>query len=316
MTSRRTSAIAIVSLVLVALAAAAATSGWGAGVRADFEAVRTSGNQRCSTTDAFNGLRLSRAVAERTAQLEEQISYVGPDGEGLFLFATPYGDIWMPQAGDKHSLAVVLAEQEQSIYGKSGGSGVRPGDVVIDAGAHVGLFTRTALEAGASRVITFEVTPTANRALRRNVSNGIAAGQVTVVEAGVWHEEAVLPLVIVENCSICNSVTHDLPASIDVPLTTIDRVVRELGLAHVDFIKLDIENAEASALRGAAETLATYHPRVAVALENAKDRLGYADEIIQILRRASDDYSYSCGVCTNPVRGGQILPEILHFETH
>jgi FkbM family methyltransferase len=229
MTLRRTSAIAIVSLVLVALAVAAAKSRWGAGVRADLEAARVSDNQRCSTIDAFRGLRLSRAVAERTAQLEEQISYVGPDGEGLFLFATPHGDVWMPQAGDKHSLAVVLAEQEQSIYGTSGGSGVHPGDVVIDAGAHVGLFTRTALQAGASRVITFEVTPNANRALRRNVSDEIAAGQVTVVEAGVWHEEAVLPLVIVENCSICNSVTHKLPASIDVPLTTIDRSCASLA---------------------------------------------------------------------------------------
>ena len=53
---------------------------------------------------------------------------------------------------------------------------------------------------------------------------------------------------IVENCSICNSVTHSLPSTVDVPLTTIDRVVAELALPRVDFIKLDIENAEAAAI--------------------------------------------------------------------
>ena len=105
------------------------------------------------------------------------------------------------------------------------------------------------------------------------------------------------------------------------PATSLDRIDRSAAPLWIVAQALRDPGNIGTILRtgdavGAAETLATYHPRVAVALENAKDRLGYADEIIQILQRASDDYSYSCGVCTNPVRGGQILPEILHFETH
>jgi hypothetical protein len=76
--------------------------------------------------------------------------------------------------------------------------------------------------------------------------------------------------------------------------------VQQLGLTRVDFIKLDIENAEANALRGARETLAVFHPRVAVALENSKTRITYAREILGIMRDAFPGYEYECGACTNP----------------
>jgi FkbM family methyltransferase len=272
-------------------------------------------NPLCSRLAAFEGLSKARAVTERTIEIERASRLVGEDPAGLFLFETPHGDIWLPQRGDLHSVSVVLAEQEHEMYGPAGGLGVRPGDVVLDVGAHVGLFTRTALAAGASHVVTFEVTPRSNRSLRRNLAAEIAAGTVTVVEKGAWREESILPLVIVEDCSICNSVTHRLPASINVPLTTIDRVVDELGLERVDFIKLDIENAEADALRGARHTLGRFHPRLAVALENAKQRLEYAAEVQQVVREASGDYEYTCGASTNPEPGHRILPEILHFHS-
>src|SRR4030095_16448953 len=138
---------------------------------------------------------------------------------------------------DEWSLAVVLAEQEFAMYGDAEGLGVHRGDVVIDAGAHVGLFTRTALEAGASKVVTFEVTPKANLCLRRNLAKEIADGRGVVMEYGVWHEDA-------QN-----------PPTVNVPWTTIDNAVRALKLERVDFIKLDIENAEVNALRGAKLTL-------------------------------------------------------------
>ena len=270
-------------------------------------------NPYCTYLAAFRGLVKARTVKARTDEILRASRMVGEDEQGLFLYETPEGDFWLPQRDDVWSLAVVLAEQEQEMYGHAGSLGVRPGDVVIDGGAHVGLFTRTALAAGASKVVTFEVTPKALLCLRRNLAKEIAEGKVVVVDKGVWHEEAVLPLVIVDGCSVCNSVTHQMPAAVDVPLTTIDHAAEALKLARVDFIKLDIENAEANALRGAAQTLRRFHPRVAVALENAKNRYEYADEVLGIMHDAFSGYAYECGACTNPEPSRRVLPEILHF---
>jgi FkbM family methyltransferase len=271
-------------------------------------------NPLCTQLDAFRGLRKARTVTRRTEEIMRASRFLREDADGLFLYQTPFGQFWMPQANDLWSLAVVLAEQEQEMYGHAGSFGVRPGDVVIDGGAHVGLYTRTALAAGASRVVTFEVTPKSNLALRRNLAKEIAEGKVIVEEKGVWHEPGTLPLVIVERCSVCNSVSHPwLPATMNVPLTTIDRAVAELRLDRVNFIKLDVENAEANALRGASQTLAKYHPRVAVALENSKRRVAYGHEVLGVIQEAFAGYSYVCGAVTNPEKTRRILPEVLHF---
>jgi Methyltransferase FkbM domain len=47
---------------------------------------------------------------------------------------------------------------------------------------------------------------------------------------------------------------------------SIDDLVRRQGLSRVDFIKMDIEGAELSALQGAAETLRAFRPKLALAL--------------------------------------------------
>jgi FkbM family methyltransferase len=284
-------------------------------VWSDAHAAVTWDNPLCSTFQAIGGFDKARRIHRRSDEIQAASQMVREE-DGLYLYDTPLGSWWLSQKDDLFSIATLLAEQEQDIYGRPGGLGVRSGDVVVDAGAHVGLFTRTALRAGASRVITFEVTPDSNRALRRNLAAEIAAGKVTVIEKGVWFEESTLPLVIVDRCSACNSVSHPwLPATVEVPLTTIDRAVEELDLERVDFIKLDIENAEANALRGARRTLVEYQPRVAVALENSKTRIAYAHEVLGVMQDAFAGYRYACGVCTTPEPSRRVLPEVLHFYT-
>ncbi|MCX7824006.1 MAG: FkbM family methyltransferase, partial [Verrucomicrobiae bacterium] len=46
----------------------------------------------------------------------------------------------------------------------------------------------------------------------------------------------------------------------EVPLTTIDKLVGELGLERVDFIKMDIEGCEGRALRGMLGLLRRHRP--------------------------------------------------------
>ena len=56
-----------------------------------------------------------------------------------------------------------------------------------------------------------------------------------------------------------------------VLLTTIDKIVEELQLERVDFIKMDIEGAERKALAGARNTLAERKPRLALAGYHLED---------------------------------------------
>ena len=310
--------IAVVVLGLVAVAAVAYVAGSQrfATYRTDAKYALTLESRLCSRAAAFRGLVRARKALTRTTELIRDSKLLRTDDKGFYLWSTPHGEFWMPQKNDIWSLARVLAEQEQDIYGAPGGRGVHAGDIVLDGGAHVGLFTRTALAAGAAKVIAFEIAPGSLECLRRNLAKEIDEGKVVVVEKGVWHKEATLPIVFMESCSACSNVTSPstkTSTTIEVPLTTIDNAVADLRLERVDFIKLDIENAEANALRGAHLTLSKYHPRVAVAIENAWNRVSYASQIDLVMRGAFAGYAFECGACTSPEKTDGIMPEVLHY---
>jgi hypothetical protein len=96
--------------------------------------------------------------------------------------------------------------------------------------------------------------------------------------------------------------------AIEVPLTTIDRIVAELGLPRVDFIKMDIEGAEANALNGARETILKYKPRMAITTEHKPE-----DEttLPQVIARIRGDYQKECGQCLET--NGRIRADVLFF---
>ena len=56
-------------------------------------------------------------------------------------------------------------------------------------------------------------------------------------------------------------------------LVSIDDVVREEGLPRVDCIKLDVEGAELAALRGAADTIRRFRPRLIICLYHQPEDL-------------------------------------------
>jgi FkbM family methyltransferase len=223
---------------------------------------------------------------------------------------TPMGTYWIA-AGSRYVLPFNLAEQRRKIYG-SGTNFVRAGDIVLDCGANIGVFVRAALDAGAKTVVAIEPAPENIEALRRNLKDEIAAGRVIVYPKGVWDKDDMLTLHVDEHNSAADSFMikrdggHDTDQKL--PLTTIDKLVVELNLPRVDFIKMDIEGAEVKALNGGRETIAKYHPRMALSVYHAPD---HPVEVPKAVKAAWDGYTSECGPCA--VANNRIRPDIVYF---
>ena len=96
---------------------------------------------------------------------------------------------------------------------------------------------------------------------------------------------------------------------IEISLTTIDKLVEDLDLDRVDFIKTDIEGAEQRALAGAQDTLRTYKPRLAIAAYHLEDDQIKIPELVAATR---PDYEMECGPCG--FLRGWIVPSTLLFH--
>jgi propanediol dehydratase large subunit len=102
------------------------------------------------------------------------------------------------------------------------------------------------------------------------------------------------------------------PTGETIQLTTIDAVVRELGLQRLDVVKMDVEGAEVRALRGARETLNRFRPRLAVATEHTSDFIQNNRDVIATVNAIAPFYRYRCGYCS--LEGKTIIPETLYFD--
>jgi FkbM family methyltransferase len=224
---------------------------------------------------------------------------------------TPKGTYWIA-AGSRYVLPFNLAEQERRIYG-AGQNFVRPGDVVLDCGANIGVFVAESLKAGAKTVVAIEPAPENIECLRRNFKDEIASGRVIVYPKGVWDKDDFLTMNIDEHNSAADSFVinpKDAHATGNkLPLTTIDKLVAELNLPSVDFIKMDIEGAEVKALHGGRESIAKYHPRMALSVYHEPD---HPVEVPKAAKEAWSGYTITCGPCA--VANARIRPDILYFH--
>src|SRR5262249_44269722 len=94
---------------------------------------------------------------------------------------------------------------------------------------------------------------------------------------------------------------------IEVPLTTVDKLARELNLPRVDFIKMDIEGAEQKAIAGAHETIAKYRPRMALCIYHM------ADDPVKIPRMVKETVPEYRTKATCLCAPDRIQPEVAFF---
>lgn len=228
------------------------------------------------------------------------------------LISYPSNSFWIRRHGERMggeaTLAYLLAEQEW-IDDHIAEPVIEEGDYVIDCGAHVGVFTRKALDAGAQVVVAVEPDPTQLECLRRNFADEIGEDRVFVVPKAVWSEAGEMELSSgVGNSGESSLVMDEGGEKVRVAVTTIDAIVSELQLPQVDFVKLDIEGAEREALKGAVDTIRRFRPTI---LMDAYHRVDDMRVVPTLLADISPGYGVRLGPCE--LRGGSTTVLVPHF---
>jgi FkbM family methyltransferase len=136
----------------------------------------------------------------------------------------------------------------------------RPGMVVLDIGANVGLhalnFARQVFPGG--RVYAFEATEFAYRKLARNAELNPAL-DLEPLHLAVSNEAALAVEVDFRSSWRTDGSRSDSGKSV-VDFARLDDWVAERGLSRIDIIKLDVDGYEGLVLDGARDTVARFHP--------------------------------------------------------
>ena len=259
----------------------------------------------------------TKAFSDLVFESKQQTKSIRRDEEyGLELVENRGDHFWLRSESANEGANVLLGylvAEHDWIASHRPDKAVQPGDIVIDVGAHVGVFTRKALDQGAEKVISIDPDPYQIECLRRNFSEEIAQGRVVLIPKGAWSSEGTMMLHIgTGNSGMSSFLTDRGGESVEVPLTTIDQVVAELGLPRVDYMKLDIEGAEREALRGAMQTLTKNRPQLMIDSYHREDDM---EVLPAILAEAYAEYGATRGNCEPSWdRPGTLAPHFVFFD--
>jgi FkbM family methyltransferase len=182
----------------------------------------------------------------------------------------------------------------------------KEGEIVVDGGAFEGEFSFIAsmLVGKKGKVIAFEPDRVNFRRLKEEIRRH-NAGNVIALNKGLWSKNTTLKF---HRAGCSSSLFFDEknipPESIkEVPVVRLDDELKKIGVAKVNFVKLDVEGAEVEVIKGAKEILEINDVRLAVAsyhtvggekthpkVEKTLSGLGYHAKTLNV----SGPYTYGC----------------------
>ena len=181
---------------------------------------------------------------------------------------------------------------------------VKPGHIVIDAGANVGQYSMLAstLVKPHGAVHAFEPAQINRLKMAMNLVRN-RVGNVSLNDLALWDlpEELLMSLDLADQKQRnFGAFAASKKSSTDEPLTVLsnsvaairlDDYVKEHGLTAVNVIKMDIEGSETRALNGSRATLKKYRPLILMELNQQAAR-SQGGELVDLWRLLVDDLKY------------------------
>ena len=169
------------------------------------------------------------------------------------------GKKWIVGSGNHGCWLGSYELDKQQVFGRT----VTPGSVVFDLGGHVGFYTLLASEAVGStgRVFVFEPVPRNLFYLKKHLELNHTSN-VTVLEVAVSDKSGTVSF---EEGPSSSMGRIALEGELLVRTVVLDELISRRELPAPDYMKIDIEGAELSALHGARSMLARAHPTIFLA---------------------------------------------------
>lgn len=192
---------------------------------------------------------------------------------------------------DKYYDTPVIAEEHKKIlfhYYQEGpyedeSTQIKEGDIVIDAGANMGIFSLLAAQKGAM-VYSFEPQPYFFSTLCRNIALNHLKDKIKPFRCAISDCNGEFTMSIdKENLLSASIVIKRGKDSCNVRGISIDQWVADCNIPRIDFIKVDIEGAERLLLNGARKSIIKWKPRLAISSYHCIDDPLVIKEIIRSL---------------------------------
>lgn len=206
-----------------------------------------------------------------------RVKFLNPfllDDEYLNAFFFEAGDLILPDILEDYSKINEGPYEYDKVI-------LKEGDVVLDCGANIGLFSAIAASKKC-KVYAFEPVPDTLKYLSKTVE--IYPEFITICKYALSDYNGDTQFFISSNSNISNSMFNlngNLNEVLKVKTITVDEFVKRNSLQKVDFIKADIEGAERDMLKGAKETLYKFGPKLSICTYHLKDDPEVIEKIIK-----------------------------------
>lgn len=152
---------------------------------------------------------------------------------------------------------------------------VKPGEVFIDIGAHIGYYTTFAMNKGLT-VYAFEPNPDIFLRLKANCK--LNSGDAHLFPFAISNQNKKTTLCVTPVSILCylegSFDSRDFEKKVPVQAIRLDDFIKEHKLDRIDWIKIDVEGHEKEVIEGMKQTLQKFRPIVLIEGDNLQELIG------------------------------------------